>query len=52
MALPIEVSDPTGSIDGWSSLAQAKADLRDWLPLILAGLAWTAVEGIPIQQGK
>jgi nicotinamidase-related amidase len=33
-----------GRIDGWTSLAQAKTDLRDWLPLILAGLAWTVLE--------
>jgi hypothetical protein len=33
-----------GRIDGWTSLAQAKTDLRDWLPLILAELAWTVLE--------
>lgn len=29
------------AIDGWTSLAQAKADLRAWLPMLTAGLAWT-----------
>lgn len=29
-----------GQIDGWSSLANAKADLRVWLPLIVAALFW------------
>lgn len=28
-------------VDGWTSLAQAKADLRVWLPLLFAALAWT-----------
>jgi hypothetical protein len=28
-------------IDGWTSLAQAKADLRVWLPQIVASLAWS-----------
>lgn len=30
-----------GQIDGWSTLAQAKSDLRVWLPLLTAALAWT-----------
>jgi hypothetical protein len=30
-----------GAIDGWASLAAAKADLRVWLPLLTAALAWT-----------
>lgn len=29
-----------GQIDGWGTLAQAKADLRVWLPLIVATLFW------------
>jgi len=32
-------------IDGWSSLAEAKTDLREWLPLIIATLAWTVARG-------
>ena len=28
------------AIDGWGSLAEAKADLREWLPLMAALLAW------------
>jgi hypothetical protein len=31
-------------IDGWGSLTAAKADLREWLPLLAAALAWTAME--------
>lgn len=29
-----------GQIDGWGSLAAAKADLRVWLPLIIAVIFW------------
>lgn len=29
-----------GQIDGWTSLAQAKADLRVWLPLLAAAVGW------------
>jgi hypothetical protein len=28
-------------VDGWTSLAQAKADLRVWLPLLFAAVGWT-----------
>ncbi len=38
---PTEIySAVQGAIDGWGSLAQAKADLRVWLPLVIAALAW------------
>lgn len=33
-----------GRIDGWSNLAAAKSDLRDWLPLLAAGLACMVME--------
>jgi hypothetical protein len=33
-----------GRIDGWSSLAAAKADLREWIPLLAAALAWLNIE--------
>ncbi len=32
-----------GAIDGWTSLAQAKADLRIWLPALVAALGWTVM---------
>ncbi len=28
------------SIDGWANLAEAQADLREWLPLVFATIAW------------
>jgi hypothetical protein len=31
------------AIDGWTSLAQAKADLRAWLPALVAALGWTVL---------
>lgn len=31
-------------IDGWSSLAEAQADLREWLPLMAAAIAWLVME--------
>ena len=31
-------------ITGWATLADAKADLLAWLPLIAAGLAWMVLE--------
>jgi hypothetical protein len=31
------------AIDGWTSLAQAKADLRVWLPALVAALGWTVM---------
>lgn len=34
----------TAQINGWTSLADAKADLRDWLPLIGAAL-WYLLRG-------
>lgn len=34
------------SIDGWTSLAQAKADLRNWLPLMAAAIAWEVLQDI------
>jgi len=33
------------SIDGWAQLADAQADLRDWLPLAFAIIAWKVQEG-------
>ena len=33
-----------GRMDNWSSLADAKSDLREWLPLIAAVIAWKVVE--------
>jgi hypothetical protein len=33
-----------GAIDGWSSLADARADLREWLPLITAVIAWKVID--------
>lgn len=31
------------SMDGWASLADAKSDLREWLPLLAAIIAWKVV---------
>ena len=31
-------------MDGWTSLADARADLREWLPLIAAVLAWKVID--------
>ena len=31
------------AMDGWGSLADAKSDLREWLPLMAAILAWKVV---------
>lgn len=28
------------AVDGWSSLADAKASLRNWLPLLIASVIW------------
>jgi len=33
-----------GRIDGWASLADARTDLREWLPLLAVGLVWLAVQ--------
>jgi hypothetical protein len=33
-----------GQIDGWASLAEAKADLRVWLPLMAAAIVWLVNE--------
>jgi hypothetical protein len=27
-------------IDGWTSLTEAKADFREWMPLLVAAVAW------------
>lgn len=32
-------------IESWSTLADAKADLKSWLPLLAAAVAWLVVEG-------
>jgi len=34
-----------GRIDGWSNLAQVKADLREWLPRIAAIVVWLILRG-------
>jgi len=31
-------------MDGWQNLSQAKADLREWLPLMAAVIAWKAID--------
>ena len=31
-------------IDNWSNLPQAKSDLREWLPLIAAVIAWKVID--------
>ena len=32
-------------IGGWSTLADAKSDLREWLPLMAAAIAWKVQKG-------
>jgi hypothetical protein len=34
-----------GQIDGWVSLADAQADLREWLPFMAALIAWKVQRG-------
>ena len=31
-------------MDGWQNLGQAKSDLREWLPLIAAVIAWKVID--------
>ena len=31
-------------MDSWSNLGQAKGDLREWLPLIVAVIAWKVID--------
>lgn len=31
-------------IDSWSNLSQAKTDLREWLPLLAAVIAWKVID--------
>ena len=31
-------------IDGWGNLGQAKSDLREWLPLMAAVIAWKVID--------
>ena len=31
-------------MDGWQNLAQAKTDLREWLPLMAAVIAWKVID--------
>ena len=31
-------------MDGWQNLAQAKTDLREWLPLLAAVIAWKVID--------
>ena len=33
-----------GRMDNWSSLANAKSDLREWIPLIAAVIAWKVID--------
>ena len=33
-----------GRMDAWANLAAAKADLREWLPLMAAAIAWMVIE--------
>ena len=33
-----------GRMDNWASLADARADLREWLPLIAAVIAWKVID--------
>ena len=33
-----------GRMDSWNNLAAAKADLREWLPLIVAVIAWKVID--------
>ena len=33
-----------GRMDSWTSLADARADLREWLPLIAAVVAWKVID--------
>ena len=33
-----------GRMDNWSSLADARGDLREWLPLIAAVIAWKVID--------
>ena len=33
-----------GRMDNWSSLADARDDLREWLPLIAAIIAWKVID--------
>ena len=33
-----------GQVDGWSSLAEAQSDLRAWLPLMAAAIAWLVLQ--------
>ena len=53
IALPMLKGTPTqiytamqSQIDSWASLADAKANLRVWLPLIIATLAWLIMRDI------
>lgn len=32
-------------MDGWANLADARADLRNWLPLMAAGIVWLVKNG-------
>jgi len=31
-------------MDGWQNLSQAKSDLREWLPLMAAVIAWKVID--------
>ena len=34
-----------GQIDGWTTLADAQVDLREWLPLLASAVAWKVQKG-------
>jgi hypothetical protein len=38
-------------IDGWSSLAEAKADFREWMPLLVAVVAWDIMKDANAEEG-
>ena len=38
-------------IDGWTSLAEAKADFREWMPLLVAAVAWNIMRDVNAEEG-
>jgi hypothetical protein len=37
-------------IDGWTSLAEAKADFREWMPLLFAAVAWDIMQDVNAEE--
>jgi hypothetical protein len=37
-------------IDSWTSLAEAKADFREWMPLLVAAVAWDIMQDTNTEQ--